>query len=400
MRKTISLLGLLMVAAFWAPASMGQDQDEVLTNADIVMLTDAGVPAKAIVNKINSTPTDFDTSVEQLVALSKAGVDASVLAAMTNQDSNANSKPEAAPEPETDPQQAAKPDPVEPVYEQTAAAPPAVSRQPLASGEQTATARMVNTGNTFSDALRSGGFGPEMVVVPAGRFRMGCAKRRDCFPDERPVHRVTIARDLAVSKYAVTFDDYDRFAGARKPLDEGWGRGRRPVINVSWENATAYAAWLAAETGEHYRLLTEAEWEYAARSGSAKKFHFGDDASQLCRYGNHADASTDYEWSNTDCSDGVGKRTSVVGRYAPNAFGLYDIHGNVWEWVQDCWNDHYRRAPKDGSSWLEGDCSKRVLRGGAWGYEPESLRSAFRTSLNARQRSSDIGFRVARVLSP
>ena len=228
MRKTISLLGLLMVAAFWAPASMGQDQDEVLTNADIVMLTDAGVPAKAIVNKINSTPTDFDTSVEQLVALSKAGVDASVLAAMTNQDSNANSKPEAAPEPETDPQQAAKPDPVEPVYEQTAAAPPAVSRQPLASGEQTATARMVNTGNTFSDALRSGGFGPEMVVVPAGRFRMGCAKRRDCFPDERPVHRVTIARDLAVSKYAVTFDDYDRFAGPGNLLtkDGAGGAGR------------------------------------------------------------------------------------------------------------------------------------------------------------------------------
>ena len=411
MRKMISVLGLLMVASFWVPASMGQVQDEVLTNADIVMLTDAGVPAEAIVNKINSARTNFDTSVEQLVALSKAGVDASVMAAMTEQDSHAESDLEADTQPkadtpsetdpaqQTDPPQAARPDPVAPVEEQPAPAPTAVSK-PLAPVSPMDGAPVVENGNGFSDALKSGGFGPEMVVIPAGRFRMGCVTRRDCFRDERPLHRVVISQPLAVSRYAVTFEEYDRFAGSKGPSDEGWGRGARPVINVSWQGARTYAAWLSRETGERYRLLSEAEWEYAARAGTETKFHFGDDISQLCRYANHADAGTDYEWRNTACSDGVGERTAMVGSYAPNAFGLYDMHGNVWEWVEDCWKDNYRRAPRDGSPMLEGDCSKRVLRGGAWGYEPGSLRSAFRTSLNSRESTFDIGFRVARALNP
>ena len=400
MRKTVSLLGLLIAAAFWLPASMGQEQEEVLTNADIVVLSDAGVPPVAIVNKINSTRTNFDTSVEQLVALSNAGVDASVLAAMTEQGASPESDPDADTQPQPDPQPAARPKPEEPVEEHSAATSSRASDQTPESAPPTAGEPVAENRNRFSDALKSGGFGPEMVVLPAGRFRMGCVTRRDCFRDERPVHKVSILRPLAVSRYAVTFDDYDRFDGSNGPSDEGWGRGQRPVINVSWQKARAFAVWLSGETGEHYRLLTEAEWEYAARAGSEKKFHFGDDISQLCRYANHADADTDYEWRNTYCSDGVGKRTAVVGRYAPNAFGLHDMHGNVWEWVQDCWKDTYRRAPKDGSPMLEGDCSKRVLRGGAWGYEPESLRSAFRASLNAGGSTYDIGFRVARVIGP
>lgn len=255
-------------------------------------------------------------------------------------------------------------------------------------------------GSAFADALASGGSGPEMVVIPAGRFRMGCVTRSGCFPDERPVHRVFFDDPIAVSRYAITFEDYDRFAGSNRPADEGWGRGRRPVINVSWDDAVRYAHWLSEQTGEGYRLLSEAEWEYAARAGSTKKYHFGNDTAELCRYANHADAGTDYEWRNTACSDGVGKQTAAVGSYEPNAFGLYDMHGNVWEWVQDCWSNHYRWAPRHGEARLEGDCSMRVLRGGAWGYEVESLRAAFRTPLSTRQRSNDIGFRVARTLTP
>ncbi len=270
----------------------------------------------------------------------------------------------------------------------------------VAVGQDEMSASETAPANVFSDALASGGLGPEMVIVPAGRFRMGCVTRRGCFPDERPVHKVTIPEALAVSRYAVTFDDFDRYRKTRGPADQGWGRGRRPVINVSWEDAGRYAAWLSAETGESYRLLSESEWEYAARAGSVEQFHFGNDISQLCLYANHADADTDYEWRNDSCSDGVAKRTAEVGRYRPNAFGLYDMHGNVWEWVQDCWQDHYRRAPRDGSPQLKGDCSKRVLRGGAWSYESESLRSAFRTSIDAGVRGYDVGFRVARELRP
>ena len=172
---------------------------------------------------------------------------------------------------------------------------------------------------------------PEMVAIPGGSFRMGCVSGLNCRDDEKPVHRVRVA-SFELSKYEVTFEEYDHFiaeTGRRSPKDEGWGRGRRPVINVSWEDAVAYTEWLSAQTGERYRLPSEAEWEYAARAGSESKFHFGNDASQLCRYGNHADTSTDFDWRNTACSDGVGKRTATVGSYQPNAFELHDVHGNV-----------------------------------------------------------------------
>ena len=198
---------------------------------------------------------------------------------------------------------------------------------------------------------------------------MGCVSGRDCYDDEHPVHTVRVER-FELSKYEVTFEEYDRFTsatGRARTSEEGWGRGRRPVINVSWEDAVAYTRWLSEQTGERYRLPSEAEWEYAARAGAETKYHFGNDESRLCQYGNHADTSMDYGRRNQTCSDGVGKKTAMVGRYEPNRFGLYDMHGNVWEWVQDCWNESYRGAPADGSAWERGDCSQRVLRGGSWG---------------------------------
>ena len=243
---------------------------------------------------------------------------------------------------------------------------------------------------------------PEMVVIPGGSFRMGCVSGLDCQDDQKPVHQVRVA-SFALSKYEMTFEEYERFVaatGRRSPGDRGWGRGRRPVIDVSWEDAVAYAEWLSAQTGERYRLPTEAEWEYAARAGSESKFHFGNDASQLCRYGNHADTSTDFDWRNTACSDGVGKRTATVGSYQPNAFELHDVHGNLWEWVQDCWNGSYQGAPTDGSAWTSGDCERRVVRGGSWSGKPGYLRAAIRGGAPPGGRFFFIGFRVARTLTP
>ena len=240
---------------------------------------------------------------------------------------------------------------------------------------------------------------PEMVVIPGGRFQMGCVSGKDCEDNEKPVHEVRIA-SFELSKYEMTFEEYDRFTaatGRERADDEGWGRGRRPVINVSWEDAVAYTKWLSAKLGERYRLPSEAEWEYAARAGAATRYHFGNKKSQLCRYGNHADRSTEYDWRNKDCSDGVGKQTATVGSYQPNGFGLYDMHGNVVEWVQDCWNDSYRGAPTDGSAWESGDCSKRVFRGGAWGLNAGYCRSAFRYSFSPGFRNSGLGFRLLRT---
>ena len=161
-------------------------------------------------------------------------------------------------------------------------------------------------------------------------------------------------------------DEWDWVSG-RSWRNPGFSVGDdHPAVCVSWNDAEAFIQWLGAQTGKAFRLPTEAEWEYAARAGSTTKYHFGNSESQLCRYANHADTSTDLDWRNKSCSDGVGKRTATVGRYQPNAFGLYDMHGNVYEWVQDCWNDSYVGAPTDGRAWTSGDCSQRVIRGGSW----------------------------------
>ena len=238
----------------------------------------------------------------------------------------------------------------------------------------------------------------EMVNIPGGTFRMGDLSGEGD-DDELPVHTVTVPA-FRMGKYEATFSQWDSCVvdggcGGYYPDDEGWGRGNRPVINVSWDDAQLFIDWLNDKTGGKFRLPTEAEWEYAARAGSTTKYHFGNSESQLCRYANHADDSTDYSDRNRACSDSVGKRTAVVGRYLPNSYGLYDVHGNVWEWVQDCWNDSYVGAPSDGRAWTSGDCDKRVRRGSAWSLKPRNVRSAIRSKSNHSTRGSLIGFRLA-----
>ncbi len=230
-----------------------------------------------------------------------------------------------------------------------------------------------------------------MVVVPAGSFMMGSPDTEaGRSPDEGPQHRVTFAQPFAVGKYELTFDEWDACVADRgckhKPGDEGWGRGRRPVINVSWDDAQTYVAWLAKKTGKGYRLLSEAEWEYAARAGSTTAYPWGQEpgTNRANFYGSGS------QWS--------GKQTAPVGRFKANAFGLFDMIGNVWEWTQDCWNDSYAGAPKDGSAWLKGDCVRRVVRGGSWDNYPEFARAACRNWYLPGVRLNDLGFRLARTL--
>ena len=228
---------------------------------------------------------------------------------------------------------------------------------------------------------------PEMVVIPSGEFMMGSPEGEEGREEvEGPQHQVMIGCPLAVGSYPVTFEEYDHFArvtGRDLPSDEGWGRGRRPVINVSWAEANAYTEWLSLEFVRPYRLPSEAEWEYACRAGSTTRYWWGDDISPECaNYGEDVD------------------KTSEVGAYPANPWGLYDTHGNVWELVEDCWHDSYTGAPADGRAWTSGDCSRRVIRGGRW-RNPQHLRSASRRRANsgaaggATGRSSFRGFRVA-----
>ena len=230
---------------------------------------------------------------------------------------------------------------------------------------------------------------PQMVYIPTGSFRMGDISGGGQ-SDEKPVHRVSVKAFL-MSATEVTFAQWDACAAAGgcsyKPSDSGWGRGSRPVINVSWEDITKqYIPWLNKKTGEQYRLPSEAEWEYAARAGSETKYSWGNSI------GNNK----------VNC-DGCGSRwdnsqTAPVGSFAANAFGLYDMHGNVWEWTQDCRNGSYKDAPSDGTAWLSGNCGRRVLRGGSWISDPVNLRSADRSYITTGIRNNNYGFRLARTL--
>lgn len=235
----------------------------------------------------------------------------------------------------------------------------------------------------YADPLRSGGNGPEMTVIPAGSFRMGCVSGNACKETEHPVRSVTIAMPFSMSKHEVTFDDFDRFVkatGRRRPDDAGWGRARRPVINVSWRDASDYVSWLSTETGRPYRLPTEAEWEYAARAGADTAYAWGDEVANI-------DANCN------GCAQGS-DRTVPAGSFRANAWGLYDMHGNVWEWVEDCWNESYVGAPVDGSAWAQGDCDRRALRGGSWFNTSAFARSAARLNGNTTAGGNIAGFRV------
>ena len=211
---------------------------------------------------------------------------------------------------------------------------------------------------------------------------------------EGPIHRVTIPEAFAVGKYAVTFDEWDACVSAggcsHKPEDKG--RGRHPVMSVSWKDAQEYISWLSKKTGKTYRLLSEAEWEYVARAGTTTPFHTGATISP-----SQANYHGDYTYNGSSKGENR-NRTIPVGSLGANQFGLHDVHGNVWEWVQDCGNTSYKGAPSDGRAWTTGDCSRRVLRGGSWLHEPRLLRSSDRFWYGTDERYYYIGFRVARTL--
>ena len=260
-------------------------------------------------------------------------------------------------------------------------------------------------GQRFQDCLRC----PVMVVVPAGSFMMGSSpESEEGYGDERPQHQVTIESPFGVGVYEVTFAEWDACVngggcGGYSPPDYVREGDRHPVIRVSWNDAWAYTAWLSQATGEEYRLLSEAEWEYMARAGTQTERYWGDDSSNQCYYANGYDATAhaerEYDFVEpVACSDRY-VTTAPVGSFRANAFGLYDVLGNVWEWTEDCRNGDYSGAPADGSAKRLGDCSERALRGGSWDYGPRVLRSANRDWDSAGSRRNIIGFRVARTIN-
>lgn len=257
-------------------------------------------------------------------------------------------------------------------------------------------------GRVFRDCARC----PEMVIVPSGSYRMGSpGSEEDRDDNEGPRQDVRIDYRFAVGLFEVTFDEWDACADSGGcsgylPEDEGWGRGSRPVIYVSWRDAQEYIEWLSEKTGHSYRLLSESEWEYVARAGTTTARYWGESSEDQCEYANGADEEAQQynsSWAVASCDDKA-YRTSPAGSYAPNEFGLHDVLGNVWEWVEDCWNGSYSGAPVDGGARESGDCSKRVLRGGSWFNGPGFLRSALRYRNSTGYRSNLSGFRVARTL--
>jgi len=224
----------------------------------------------------------------------------------------------------------------------------------------------------------------DMVSVPAGKFRMGDSTGHGG-ADERPLRNVVIAA-FKLARHEVTFAQFDRFCaatGRTPPDDNGWGRDDRPVINVSWDDAVAYIDWLNTESGRKFRLPSEAEWEYAARAGTTTDFWWGPEFSS--DRGNAKSTGGADQWAGT----------APVGQFPANPLGLFDMNGNVREWVQDCWHQDYADAPVDGQPWQTGDCNRRVLRGGAWNQDPTSLRSADRDWDDHNFRFTDRGFRLA-----
>ena len=225
-----------------------------------------------------------------------------------------------------------------------------------------------------------------MVVIPAGTFMMGSrASEQGRYGNDGPRHGVTL-RSFAMGVTEVTFDEWDACVHGggcdHRPDDEGWGRGTRPVVNVSWEDAQEYVRWLSERTSAEYRLPSESEWEYAARARTEDPFHTG--------------ATISPDQANYDV---YRAQTAPVRTFAANGFGLYDVHGNVQEWVEDCWHDNYRGAPSDGTAWTRGrGCGRRVMRGGSWSSHPRALRSASRLWGAAGGRTNRIGFRVSRTL--
>ena len=233
---------------------------------------------------------------------------------------------------------------------------------------------------------------PEMVAIPPGEFLVGLLDDRE-YSDMRPWHLGTIERGFWMGRYEVTFDQYCVSSLRGCPSDQGWAKGSRPVIGVSWKQATAYVEWLAEATGEPFRLPSEAEWEYAARAGTDTRYWWGDEIDQDGKV-----------WAN--CVDCGGEwdeksRTAPVGSFAVNPFGLYDTAGNVSEWVQDCWSDNYDNGPTTAAAREKdsgGECGLRVLRGGSWSDDTRVLRSAYRYWFDTGNSSLYVGFRLTQDL--
>ena len=293
----------------------------------------------------------------------------------------------------------------------------------IRDGEQQTLVVELEQGGSAGDVIQDCPQCPQMVYIPAGSFRMGDISGGGN-SDEKPVHRVGVGAFL-LAQTEVTVDQFRAFVDASgykteaEQEDRGcrtrengswdWRSGKNwrnpgfkqsaeePVVCVSWNDTQRYIEWLSKKTSSQYRLPTEAEWEYAARAGSETKYFFGNSTSDLCRYANGAANETDFSWRNKDCHDGY-KRTAPTASFTANAFGLYDMHGNAWEWTQDCWNGSYKGAPSDGTAWLSGNCSRRVLRGGSWFSDPDNLRSAIRDGITTGNRGNYDGFRLARTL--
>lgn len=297
-----------------------------------------------------------------------------------------------------------------------------------------AVAQELSPGSTFRDCDNC----PEMVVVPAGEFVMGSTMQESGHTDEKPQRTVRLARDFAVSKTEVTFDQWDACTSAGRCSeadDDGYGRGNYPAINLSWRDAQGYVTWLSEVSGHKYRMLSEAEFEYAARGGTTTPWFWGEaeaswGSGKACEFANlHDEAGKEahpmYVWSHHKCNDGY-PENAPTGQYKPNPFGLHDMLGNVREWVEDCHQEGYAGAPTDGSvrahgapcekMWEgmcmdsfedgtvkasaggEGACEKRVVRGGAWVDGASTARSAYRYAEPEDFRNYQVGFRIAREL--
>jgi formylglycine-generating enzyme required for sulfatase activity len=266
---------------------------------------------------------------------------------------------------------------------------PAVTEEPntgtpSAIGTAATAPADLKPGTVFRDCEQC----PQMVVIPAGQFEMGFENGRS---EEKPVHSVTIPVPFALGVYEVTYGEWDICVDEEGCRHHPIARGevvdpKLPVSNISWDDARQFVSWLSEKTGERYRLPSEAEWEYAARAGTTTVYWWGDEAGN-----NQANCQgCGSQWDN--------RQAAPVGSFQANPFGLYDVHGNVWEWTADCWNDSYKKAPADGSAWLQGDCVARVLRSGAWKQDADYMRAARRSWYDRDVRYYLHGVRVARSL--
>jgi formylglycine-generating enzyme required for sulfatase activity len=276
---------------------------------------------------------------------------------------------------------APSPPPVLEVAPPSAAPAPEPARPEIAKEQTAAPAKPqpINLKEPFRDCPNC----PEMTAITAGSFEMGS----NDVPYAKPIHRVTISTPFAIGRREVTFDEWDACVAAGacsyRPSDRGWGRGDRPVIDVSWNDANTFIGWLSQKTGQKYRLPTEAEWEYAAHAGTTTAYYWGRDAQ-----GGQANCE--------NCAGPQTKRSVPVGSFPANAFGLFDTAGNAAEWVEDCWNESYRDAPRDGSAWVRGQCELRVLRGGSFASNANAVRPAARFRYDRDVRFYTNGFRVVR----